>query len=86
LNVKLFAGTSADYYRQFSGERPAMIFIDDGHAYEEVMQDIRWSVKMKIPIICGHDYSDSHIGVTRAVDEVFGADKRLVGSLWAHFL
>jgi hypothetical protein len=86
LKVKLFSGTSADYYNRFVGAKPAMIFIDDGHAYEEVMVDVRWAVQMKIPIICGHDYSADHTGVTRAVDEVFGGNKKVVGSLWAHVL
>jgi predicted O-methyltransferase YrrM len=85
-NVKIFAGTSMNYYSRFVGERPAMIFIDAGHTYEEVMVDIRWSVKMKIPIISGHDYSDSHPGVKQAVDEVFGVDKKVVGSIWAHMV
>jgi hypothetical protein len=83
-NVEIFDGASTDYYSGFIGERPAMIFIDAGHTYQEVMVDIRWSVKMKIPIISGHDYSDSHPGVKQAVDEVFGVDKRVVGTLWAH--
>ena len=59
-----------------------MIFIDAGHSYEEVMVDIRWSNKMKVPIICGHDYSDAYPGVRQAVDEVYGVNKRVVGTVW----
>ena len=60
------------------------IFIDAGHSYEEAIVDIRWAAKLKIPIISGHDYSDAHPGVKKAVDEVFGTAIKVVGSVWAH--
>ena len=60
------------------------MFIDAGHKYEDVMVDIEWAKNMGIPIISGHDYSDSLPGVVQAVDEVFGSDIEVVGSVWAH--
>ena len=39
---------------------------------------------MGVPIISGHDYSDSHPGVMQAVDELFASDIKVVGSVWAH--
>jgi hypothetical protein len=61
-----------------------MIFIDAGHTYDAVVVDIKWALEIGIPIISGHDYGDAWPGVKRAVDEFFGQDKRLLGTLWAH--
>ena len=77
-------GGNADFYRSYSGERPSMIFIDAGHTYDEVMVDMKWAMDRGVPIISGHDYSDSWPGVKRAVDECFGQEKQVVGCLWAH--
>lgn len=50
-----------------------VVFIDMGHTYEEVKQDIElWLPKVKPGgIIAGHDYHFSWPGVVRAVNEKF---------------
>lgn len=83
-NTSIFAGTSRDFYRTYQGERPAMVFIDAGHFYEGVKEDIDWAVQMKIPVIAGHDYSELWPEVRRAVDEAFQGEIAVKGSVWWH--
>jgi len=49
------------------------IFIDAGHRYGDVKQDIAsWVPKVrKGGLITGHDYCEQHEGVIKAVDEAF---------------
>ena len=64
-----------------------MVFIDAGHAYEDVLEDIQIWEPMIRPggIICGHDYNNyihgTETGVKRAVDEL-GLDGVLGKSVW----
>jgi hypothetical protein len=83
-SVQVFEGSNAAFYRSYSGVRPSMIFIDAGHSYEDVMVDITWAQEERIPMISGHDFSPAFPGVRRAVEEAFGQNVRVVGSLWAH--
>lgn len=82
--TRIFDGTNSDFYDSYNGQSPSMIFIDAGHTYEEVIVDIKWAINSGIPVISGHDYSDSFPGVRKAVDECFGQEKKVVGSLWVH--
>jgi len=82
-NTQVFDGTSQEFAKSYNGPTPAMVFIDASHVYRHVKEDIDWARQMQIPIIAGHDYSDEWQGVKRAVDEAFGADKRVVSSIWA---
>jgi len=84
-STKIYEGTNTDFYSSYSGHKPSMVFIDAGHEYEDVMVDIEWAKKMGIPIISGHDYSESLPGVVQAVDEAFGSDIEVIGSVWAHY-
>ena len=63
-----------------------MIFIDAGHNYDEVMEDLyAWEPKAK-KLICGHDYSTSFLEVKRAVDDYFKAKDmkiELYESIWS---
>ena len=68
-----------------------LVFIDANHSYESVKKDIEiWQPKLKLGgILCGHDYSPSHQGLIRAVDEAFNfkhyLDKRPLreqSSIW----
>lgn len=81
--TKLFEGLSTDFYASYKGPRPALIFIDAAHTYEAVLEDIRWAKSVGVPIIAGHDYSRFWPGVKRAVDESFGTDFKVEGTLWA---
>ena len=60
-----------------------MIFIDAGHNYEDVARDIQmWSPLLKEGgVLCGHDYTVNHPGVTRAVDELIRT-YRIVETIW----
>lgn len=59
-----------------------MVFIDAGHTYEEVKNDIRkWKSKCKI-LLCGHDYVAGWPGVIQAVDEELGGPDGVVDTIW----
>lgn len=84
VNVKIFEGLNSEFYKSYREKPASLIFIDAGHSYEDVMVDIKFALSSGVHIICGHDYADYCPGVIRAVDEVFGEDKTIVGSLWVH--
>lgn len=46
-----------------------LIFIDGSHNYQDVKQDIEAWFPYARKVICGDDYTPSHPGVRRAVDE-----------------
>jgi hypothetical protein len=83
-NVEMYEGNNTTFYQEYRGERPAMVFIDALHTYEGVRTDIEWATQNQSPIIAGHDYSARWPGVQRAVDEFFGSQKQVFGSLWNH--
>ena len=59
-----------------------MIFIDAGHTYEEVQEDIALWKDMANIIISGHDYLPyTWMGVCKAVDEVY-PQRELCESIW----
>lgn len=62
------------------------VFIDAGHGYEAVRDDIRnWAPKLrKDGCLMGHDYDEArHPGVVRAVDQAFGGFAvQLPHSIW----
>jgi len=66
------------------GVQPDFIFVDDGHAYEDAIRDI----KALFPIlkiggtICGHDY-DAGSAVAKAVDELLPGRHLPVWRIWA---
>ena len=63
------------------------LFIDAGHSYEAVKQDIEaWLPKMKSNgIIAGHDYN-AWAGVKQAVDEKFGTPHKVENDCWFIYL
>jgi hypothetical protein len=83
-NTRIFDGLSSTFYAGYKGESPAMVFIDADHEYEGVRADIAWAKARGVKIIAGHDYTPGKPGVVRAVDEAFGAEVVLHGSIWAH--
>jgi len=82
-NTTIYNGSGRSFYSSYDGQTPSMVFIDADHSYEGAKEDIDWAVTRGIPIISGHDYSDAHPGVVRAVNEMFPENLRVMGSLWA---
>jgi hypothetical protein len=83
-NTELYVGSNTEFYRNYQGETPSMVFIDASHRYKDVLVDILWAKENNIPIISGHDYGQIHPGVFRAVNEIFGEDNvQSVGSVWS---
>jgi len=82
LNVEQVVMDKNEYYATYSGERPAFVFMDAVHDYEETRSDIQFAKRVDAGIICGHDYDVTDFpGVVKAVDE-FGGPAKRVGSLW----
>jgi len=71
FNVEFVKKTSMEAIKDFLDERLDFVFIDANHDYKWVSEDIReWSKKVrKGGIVSGHDYSDHHLDVKRAVNE-----------------
>lgn len=86
-NLTTYTGESLEISKRFSDKSFDMVFIDAGHTYEEVRDDIRaWKNKAKI-LLCGHDYVDTPwMGVWRAVDEELGGPDEVHGTIWVKWL
>lgn len=56
-----------------------MVFIDAGHEYEEVKEDIEAWTPKATKMLCGHDYQFP--GVKKAVMEKFGVPK-VIDTIW----
>ena len=71
----------------FNNKDVDVLFVDAGHSYEAVKQDIvAWLPKMKHNgIIAGHDYN-SWAGVKKAVDEKFGQPHKVENDCWFIYL
>src|SRR5579872_2736926 len=81
-NVVQVKADKNSFYENYSGEPPALVFLDANHSYEETKADIQWALKVRTRIICGDDYHPERFpGVTRAVKELNGP-KELVGRLF----
>jgi len=75
-NVQQIKMDKDDFYKQYSGEKPALFFCDADHGYEETLADLQWAKKVGADIVCGDDYApDKFPGVVRAVNESGGAQK-----------
>lgn len=84
-NLKPLRMKSEEAVKQFKDKSIDMVFIDGGHSYEEVKQDIEmWLPKTK-KIICGHDYSKKAFDVKSAVDEKF-KDVKIIEEIWIHII
>lgn len=82
--VTLAHATSEAFRSAYRGPTPALVFLDADHSYAPVRDEIAWATSLGVPIICGHDYGDPKFGVTRAVDEAFGAGGVQVGgTVWS---
>jgi len=71
-NVELIKGFSHEVLKKIDLSKIEFIFLDGGHAYETVKDDLRIilkHVKKNIVIICD-DYDQEGYGVKKAVDEL----------------
>jgi hypothetical protein len=80
-NMKIICMEKSRFYRDYSDERPAMVFLDADHSYLATKEDIDWALSQRADLICGHDYSSEFPGVIQAVNESGGVEK-IVDSLW----
>lgn len=80
-NLILLEMPSREAVNQFEDKSIDMTFLDGGHLYEEILEDIKlWLPKTKI-LICGHDIQ--HTGVAKAVFEIFHKHwSRGVRTMW----
>ena len=78
--IKALSHEAAD---MFDDESVDVCFIDAGHSYEAVMNDIEaWLPKIKPNgIMAGHDYT-AWEGVNQAVTEVFGTPHKVENDCW----
>ncbi len=82
-HVRIFDGTSQEFYRSYEGPTPSLVFIDADHSYAATQADIAWACDRGVPVIAGHDYNPVlHRAVVRAVDDRFPSDIDLFGSVW----
>jgi len=75
--------TSVQAAEQLAGNRFDMIFIDAGHDYKSIREDILAWRPLLAPggILCGHDFSAEHPAVEEVVRELV-PEFRLVGTIW----
>lgn len=88
------SGNNAAEFLSSKGIKGDVIFIDAGHTYDEVKEDVaKWKPLVKNGgLLCGHDYyhdGTAWPGVQQAVDEIFGHKGTNMGyiysnSIWAH--
>ncbi len=82
LEVKKMSGDDA---AKEVGMKYDAVFLDGGHAYDEVVNDIRtWMPKTRM-ILCGHDYCDAWPDVMRAVNDELG-EVKTCGSIWYKYM
>jgi hypothetical protein len=83
-NVNIYEGDAASFYKEYANAEISMVFIDAMHDYQSVIQDIDWALSVGCKVISGHDYTELHPGVVKAVDERFGDAIEVYGSVWVH--
>ena len=73
-SINLHKGYSKDVLAQIDLKNIDFVFLDGGHSYETVKEDLKIltsNLKKNSIIICD-DYNISHYGVKKAVDEIKG--------------
>jgi hypothetical protein len=84
--VEIIRKMSVEGAKDFEDESLDFVFIDAGHGYEDVRDDIEaWLPKVKkTGIIMGHDWDAGYNGVEQAVRERFGYDYPIANSGPSH--
>lgn len=76
---------SSEAAHRFEDKSCFAVFIDASHKYENVVSDIRAWLPKCAKYIAGHDFSEAHPDVERAVREVLGDNfTKLEWSVWIH--
>jgi hypothetical protein len=70
-----------EFFQDYNGPAPSLVFLDAMHDYEETKKDILWAKRVGAKIISGHDYGPDFPGVVQIVDEM-GGPYELSGSVW----
>lgn len=84
LASKLTALVGNSHFLTLGDARFDLVYIDAGHTYEDVRQDIEMYGPMADKVLCGDDYDvnlPSVAGVVRAVDECV-PERRTFGRFW----
>lgn len=86
-NLNIIKSDSVRAAEQFPDKSIDFVFIDADHSYEGCKKDIEaWLPKCK-KLIAGHDYDKScWPGVVHSVNEVFGEETGVIGTIWYKFL
>ena len=79
--IQLVRQSKDEFYRDYRGQTPALVFLDADHTYAATRDDLEWARGTGCELICGHDYAVEFPGVTRAVDEAGGTLDRC-GTVW----
>jgi len=77
--------TSLKASQLFDEEYFDLVFLDAGHQYQSVVEDIdAWLPLVKEGgLISGHDYGARHYpGVKKAVGEIFGDEVTVIDTVW----
>jgi len=63
-----------------------MVFVDDGHAYEDVVLDIKtWLPLLRSGgLLCGHDFETPENDVARAVKDLLPGYTEPIPRMWAY--
>lgn len=63
-----------------------LCFVDDGHAHEDVVRDIKSFLPLMRPggMLCGHDYEVPFNDVARAVNAMLPGFYQPVSNMWAY--
>ena len=83
-NLVIHRKKSVEGAKDFEDGSMDMVFIDAGHQYHEVKEDIEaWKHKCKI-LLCGHDYNWPP--VAKAVIDTIGEPDGVCGTIWFKWL
>lgn len=81
--VEIIEQDSEQFLQQYNGAPPSVVFLDGDHSYESVKKEILLAKRIGAKVVSGHDYSSSHPGVLKAVDEHYPMGVNIVGTLWS---
>jgi len=79
--IELVVGDGLDYLARLPSGR-VFVFLDGDHSYGAVKAEIAAARAGGAAWIAGHDYANARFGVTRAVQEAFGAPSATAGMCW----